>query len=77
MSNLEEVVKTAIAQQLKKKATDLRLDDDLVGDLNADSIDLVSISMELESALNIEVPTDELHNLATVQDFINYIGNKQ
>lgn len=46
-------------------------------DLNADSLDLFELVMSLEDEFGVEIPSEDLENIATVGDVIAYIENKQ
>ena len=43
-------------------------------DLNADSLDLVELMMNLEEQYNIVIGDEDLVNLQTIQDVANYIA---
>jgi acyl carrier protein len=45
-------------------------------DLNADSLDLVEMIMELEEAFGVEIPDEDAEKILTVQDALNYIEQK-
>ena len=42
----------------------------------ADSLDLFELVMALEDEYNIEIPAEELADLATVGDVIEYLKNR-
>ena len=46
-------------------------------DLGVDSLDLVELVMELEEEFGIEIPSEDLENLATVADVAKYIEDHQ
>ena len=46
-------------------------------DLGVDSLDLFELVMELEEEFGIEVPSEDLENLATVADMAKYIEDHQ
>ena len=46
-------------------------------DLGVDSLDLFELVMELEEEFGIEIPSEDLENLATVADVTKYIENHQ
>jgi acyl carrier protein len=48
------------AEHLDKKLDQLKPDSRLVQDLGADSLEIVELSMELESRLGITIPDDKL-----------------
>lgn len=42
-------------------------------DLGADSLDLFELVMSFEEEFGVEIPTEELEKMSTVQDVMNYI----
>lgn len=48
----------------------------IIDDLGADSIAVMEIVMELEEEYGVEVPTEDVLNLKTVQDIVAYIESK-
>ena len=49
------------------------LDTDLMEDLNADSLDAVEIIMDIEDEFDVTVDEDDVENIRTIADIINYI----
>ena len=45
-------------------------------DLEADSLDLFELIMALEDAFGVEIPAQDLENLLTVQDVMDYLSAK-
>ena len=45
-------------------------------DLGADSLDLFELVMALEDEYSVEIPADDLTNLLTVGDVMNYLKEK-
>lgn len=45
-------------------------------DLNADSLDLFEMVMALEDEFDIEIPSEDLEQLLTVGDVLEYLKNK-
>ena len=45
-----------------------------VDDLGADSLDLFELAMALEDEFGIEIPTEDLEQIATVGDVVEYIS---
>lgn len=43
-------------------------------DLGADSLDLFELVMSFEDEFGVEIPTEELEKMVTVQDVMNYIA---
>jgi acyl carrier protein len=45
-----------------------------VGDLDIDSLSMVEIAVAAQDNFGVEIPDDELKNLATVQDVVTYVA---
>lgn len=54
-------------------AADVELGKSLIDDLEIDSLAMVEIAMEVEKALGIGIPDEQLSNLKTVADVVDYI----
>jgi len=70
-------VKEEVAGHLGVKIEDLKPETSLTEDLNADSLDLFQIIMELEEAFDIEIPTEDTENIKTIADIEAYIEKKK
>lgn len=68
-----EKIKEMLVEQLGVDEKDVTLDASFVEDLGADSLDLVELVMAMESEYGIEVPDEEVENISTVEDAINFI----
>ena len=51
------------------------MDSDIMGDFEADSLDIVDMVMTLEDEFGIEVPDDAIENLRTVGDVVNFVDS--
>ena len=71
-----EKMKEMLADQLNCEASTITLDTSFKDDLGADSLDLFELVMALEDEYNVEIPAEELTDLATVGDVIEYLKNK-
>lgn len=71
-----EKMKELIADQLGVDAEMVTAEKSLKEDLNADSLDLFELVTRLEDTYGIEIPTDDLEKMATVQDVIDYLTSK-
>lgn len=52
------------------------LDLDLRKDLNADSLDLLTLFMTLEDEFGGSIPEDQVENISTVGDIIEFINGR-
>ena len=54
-------------------ADEVTPDKSLVDDLDIDSLSMVEIAVAAQDKFGVEIPDDELKNLKTVQDVIDYV----
>ena len=66
-----EKIKQIIAEQLDVNEDEITEDTNLQDDLGADSLDVVELIMAFESEYDVELPTEELENIATVRDIMD------
>ena len=71
-----EKMKELIADQLGIEAEGITETSRFKEDLGTDSLDLFELVMALEDQYDIELPADELSNIVTVEDVINYLKEK-
>lgn len=71
-----EKMKELIADQLSVDADTITAESSFKDDLGADSLDLFELVMALEDEYSVEIPADDLQNLATVGDVMNYLKEK-
>ena len=71
-----EKMKEIIAGQLNVNAEDVKPESRFKEDLNADSLDLFELVMALEEEYGLEIPAEELSDVETVGDIIEYLKNK-
>lgn len=68
-----EKIKVILAEQFDVEEDSLKNDTDLQDDLGADSLDVVDLLMSIEDEFEIEIPDEEIENIRTVGDLVNYI----
>jgi acyl carrier protein len=71
-----EKMKALIADQLGVEEDKITMEASFKDDLEADSLDLFELVMGLEDEYNIEIPTDDLEEIKTVGDFVEYMKSK-
>ena len=71
-----EKMKEIIAEQLSVDADSITEASSFKDDLGADSLDLFELVMALEDEYSVEIPAEDLQNLATVGDVMNYLKEK-
>ena len=71
-----EKIKEIVADQLGIDEDDIKLESNFKEDLEADSLDLFELVMALEEEYGVEIPSEVLEKIATVNDIIEYLKNK-
>ena len=71
-----EKMKEIIADQLSVSEDEVTLEASFKDDLDADSLYLFELVMALEEEYDVEIPSDDLAELNTVGDVINYLKDK-
>ncbi len=66
----------AIAKQLRKPVAEVTVDKKLKEDLNADSLDLVELMMNLEEEYHITIADEDLVKMQKIGDVVNYITER-
>ncbi len=68
-----EKVKKIITEQLGIDEKDVKMESAFIEDLGADSLDIVELIMAMESEFDMEIEDDEVEDISTVEDVVNYI----
>ena len=71
-----EKMKEIIAEQLGVEEDEITLDTSFKEDLGADSLDLFELTMALGEEYDIEIPAEELEEIETVNDVVEYLKAK-
>ena len=72
-----ESVRDIIVSTLSCDAGQVKPDTSLLEDLDADSLELVELSMALQDALGVGIEDEDLEKIQTVQDIVDYIQSKK
>ena len=70
-----EKLQVIIAENLSCSAEDVKLESRLVEDLEADSLDVVELTMAIEEAFGVTISDDELEKIRTVEDILTRLNN--
>ncbi len=73
MSTVFERLQGLVAEQLGVEPDQVVREAEFVQDLNADSLDMVELVMSLEEEFGIEISDEEVENIRTVGDAVDYI----
>ncbi|MBO5522756.1 MAG: acyl carrier protein [Roseburia sp.] len=71
-----EKMKPIIAEQLNVEESEIKAESNFKEDLGADSLDLFELVMALEEEFGVEIPSEDLESIATVNDVMEYLKGK-
>jgi acyl carrier protein len=71
---IEDRVKAEVSKAVGIAIADIKNENELVGDLCADSLDLLELVMAIEDEFGIEVSDEDGEKITTVQQAIDYVS---
>ena len=71
-----EKMREIIAEQLNCDEGEINVDTSFKDDLGADSLDLFELVMALEEEFGVEIPSEDLPSIVTVNDVVEYLKGK-
>ncbi len=69
-------IKSILSSQFGIDEDQINENTDVVNDLGADSLDVVELMMSVEDEVGIMIEDEEIAELKTVGDVVNYIENR-
>jgi acyl carrier protein len=69
-------IRAALAQHLKRDVDKIGLHDDLRKYLGLDSLAMIELLFKIEETFDLEIPNEDLSNIATVGDVIGYVERR-
>lgn len=69
-------IKEIIAEQMGVDAGAIAADKDIIKDLGCDSLDIVTMLMEVEDKYGIEVEENAVSGMTTINDVVSYIEKR-
>jgi len=69
-------IREILAEQFTVDPETVSYETSFIDDLNADSLDLLELSMALEEEFDVSFPEEEAPQLLTVEDVVNYISER-
>ncbi len=81
MSNLQERLCQLVADQLRQPVEKVTLEASLIDDLDADSLDVVDLTIAVEEEfstdeIELEIPEEDAAEIRTVQDLLDYLAER-
>lgn len=73
MATVFERVRSIVAERLGVDEDKVTMDAEFIGDLNADSLDLVEVIMAIEQEFDIEIKDEDAENIRTVGDAVQHL----
>ena len=74
--NVQQRVFKVIAEILNRKESEIRLDASIRSDLQASSLDQMTLYVALEDEFQRTMPPEEVTELITVKDIVSFIDRK-
>lgn len=71
-----ERVRGIVADRLGVDEDQITMESEFIGDLNADSLDLVEVIMALEQDFGTEIKDEDAESIRTVGDAVNFIDER-
>ena len=71
-----EKMRQIIAEQLNCDEETIDMETSFKDDLGADSLDLFELVMALEEEYGLEIPAEELSDMETVEEVVEYLKGK-
>jgi len=68
------MIEKIIAEQVGIEQDTIKPGDNIMDDLGADSLDTVEIIMKIEEEYDITIPDEDVEEMKTVQDILDYVG---
>jgi acyl carrier protein len=72
-----ERIKEVLSERLSVDETDINEEANFQEDLDADSLDLVEMIMELEDQFGIKIPDEDAQKIQTVGQAVDYVTSHQ
>ncbi|PXW92560.1 acyl carrier protein [Streptohalobacillus salinus] len=76
MADTFDRVKKIVVDRLDVEEDKVTMEASFKDDLEADSLDVVELVMELEDEFDMEIADEEAENIKTVADAVNYINSQ-
>jgi acyl carrier protein len=76
MDDIEEILRTTIAEQLGIAEDEIAATSSFGSDLGADSLDILELILAMEEHLELDLPDEDMKRLKTVQEWVDYLNQR-
>ncbi|MFN0060215.1 MAG: acyl carrier protein [Planctomycetota bacterium] len=77
MSSIKDQVIAIVSEKLSVDKEKIHEGSSFIGDLGADSLDMVELLMNLEDSFKMTIPDEDAEGIKTVGDAVKYIEQHQ
>lgn len=77
MEKRAEKIKEIIAEKLGVPLEEIKPESELVSDLNAGILEIADIVEKIKKEFQVEVPTEEIEKITTVNDLICLVADEE
>ena len=70
-----EQIKSMLVEQLGVEEGDVKMEASFADDLDADSLDLVELIMEMEDRFGVKISDEQAEKIRTVGEAVNYVSS--
>ena len=74
---MKELIIKNLMEQLDLGRDKIKMESSFVGDFEMDSLDMVEMLIELEKQTGIKIPNEEIKDIKTVGELVNYLEEKK
>lgn len=74
---MKELIIKSLMEQLDLERADIKMESSFVEDFEMDSLDMVEMLIELEKQTNIKIPNEEIKDIKTVGQLVEYLEGKK
>lgn len=73
---VETTIKNMLAKQFGVEVKDIKPNTHIINDMNADSVDVVELMIDLEIEFNIKLPQEDYESKYTTQELLDLVNAK-
>ena len=75
-AEIQRIVYKAVAEAAGSEIDELSSDTELITKLNMDSLAIFELAIELEEAFELRIPDEDIDDIKTIGDVIDYIVSR-